>query len=199
MTPRLLTIPAAVALTLGLAAGTASANNPVARADCETGLTFNMSDGVAGTRITATLDGQPVGPRNLVVANQHDSTSFTVASPDQTVSHVWTVLVDAPWDIADQSFRYVVGACATPTTTVPATSTTTSTTVPPVVANDIPPTVPPTVPGRPVATTTTVPPPAFTLPETGASSFTYGLALGALAVVTVGEGLRRNGRRGGGS
>ena len=196
MTPhKLLTIPAAVALTLGLAAGTASANAYTADANCD-GLTFNLPRAEDGTVVTTTVDNRVV--RVDTVATFGAPVSFRVASPDRTVAHTYTVVVDSVYN-EDHTFTETVGACVAPTTTTVPSTSTTSTTVPPVVANDIPPTVPPTVPGRPVATTTTVPPPTFTLPETGASSFTYGLALGALAVVTVGEGLRRNGRRGGGS
>lgn len=166
--------------------GHASANDPIASATCEAGLTFNMSSGVAGTKISATLDGQPVGPRNLVVAAQFDSTSFTVPSPDRTVSHVWTVLVDAPWDIEDQSFRISVPACVTAATTTSSTTTTTTAPAPTTtaVANDIPPVPSTTTIAPPRATVPPSTAPAFVLPETGAADLW--LAVSALALVVFG-------------
>jgi hypothetical protein len=174
--------------------GHASANNPIASATCEAGLSFNMSSGVAGTVVTASLDGRMV--RTATVAAQFDSTSFAVPSPDRTVSHVWTVLVDAPWDIEDQSFRISVPACVAAATTTSSTTTTTTvapTTTTPVVANDIPPVPSTTTIAPPRATVPPSTAPAFVLPETGRSS----MALASLAAIALGFGVGfcRAGRR----
>jgi LPXTG-motif cell wall-anchored protein len=165
--------------------GHASANDPIASATCEAGLTFNMSSGVADTKISATLDGRTV--RTATVAAQFDSTSFAVPSPDRTVSHVWTVFVDAPWDIEDQSFRISVPACVAAATTTSSTTTTTTvapTTTTPVVANDIPPVPSTTTIAPPRATVPPSTAPAFVLPETGADDLW--LAVSALALVVFG-------------
>lgn len=168
--------PVALAGAVALLPGTASANNPAPSATCETGLTFVMSSGVAGTVITTTLDGRQVDKRT--VARQFDATSFTIPSPDLSVAHVWTVTVDAPWDIADESFRFPIAPCVASTTVPPVTTTTTtapstSSTVPAATTTTVAVASTVITTPRPQPSTTlppsstTVPP---TLPATGAAS-----------------------------
>jgi hypothetical protein len=178
----LLTLAAVAALP-----GTAHANANTADANCD-GVTFDMPKGEADTVVTTTLDGRVV--RTDTVVTFGAPLAFSIASPDQTRPHVWTITVDSRWN-DDTVWTETVPACSPPvasTTTTPATTsttvpnqtTTTSTTVP------TQPTTVVTTP-RPTPTTTTVPP--FELPETGADHWGL-LAIGATAFA-VGVVLRR--------
>jgi hypothetical protein len=178
----LLAVPAALALP-----GTAHANANTADANCD-GVAFDMPKGEADTVVTTTLDGRVV--RTDVIATFGAPLAFSVASPDQTRPHVWTITVNSRWN-DDTVWTETVPACSPPvasTTTTPATTsttvpnqtTTTSTTVP------TQPTTVVTTP-RPTPSTTTVPP--FELPETGADHWGL-LAIGATAFA-VGVVLRR--------
>ena len=177
------------ALALGAAvfapAGHVSANSNMPDANCA-GLVFTMPRGEEGTIVRTFLDGSQI--RSDTIARQGDPLSFTIASPNQTVGHVWTVTVDSVWN-TDTSWSETVPACQTPpttATTVPPAPTTTAvvaTTTPPVVSSTVV-----TTPRSPSSTSTvpaTVPP--FELPETGAASdlllfvaaFAIGLGLAA--------------------
>jgi hypothetical protein len=179
----LLAIPAALALP-----GTAHANANTADANCD-GVTFDMPKGEADTVVTTTLDGRVV--RTDTVVTFGAPLAFSIASPDQTRPHVWTITVDSRWN-DDTVWTETVPACSPPvasTTTTPATTsttvpnqtTTTSTTVP------TQPTTVVTTPRPTPTTTSTVPP--FELPETGADHWGL-LAIGATAFA-VGVVLRR--------
>jgi hypothetical protein len=177
MTPRTLLIPATVALTLGLTAGTASANANTVDANCD-GLTFNMPRTEEGTVVTATLDGRTV--RTVTNDTFGAPVAFTIGSPDQTVSHTWSVTVDSVYN-TDQFWTETVPACVTPsTTTTPTTSTTVPVTSPTVVTTTTvaPSTTLVTTPRTPSSTTTTVGStvPTF-LPATGPATSTKALAL----------------------
>jgi hypothetical protein len=180
----LLTLAAVAALP-----GTAHANANTADANCD-GVTFNMPKGEADTVVTTTLDGRVV--RTDTVVTFGAPLAFSIASPDQTRPHVWTIAVDSRWN-DDTVWTETVPACSPPvasTTTTPATTsttvpnqtTTTSTTVP------TQPTTVVTTP-RPTPTTTTSTVPPFELPETGADHWGL-LAIGATAFA-VGVVLRR--------
>ncbi len=180
----LLAVPAALALP-----GTAHANANTADANCD-GVAFDMPKGEADTVVTTTLDGRVV--RTDTVVTFGAPLAFSIASPDQTRPHVWTITVDSRWN-DDTVWTETVPACSPPvasTTTTPATTsttvpnqtTTTSTTVP-----TQPTTVVTTPRPTPSTTTTTVPP--FELPETGADHWGL-LAIGATAFA-VGVVLRR--------
>jgi hypothetical protein len=179
----LLAVPAALALP-----GTAHANANTADADCD-GVTFDMPKGEADTVVTTTLNGRVV--RTDTVVTFGAPLAFSIASPDQTRPHVWTITVDSRWN-DDTVWTETVPACSPPvasTTTTPATTsttvpnqtTTTSTTVP------TQPTTVVTTPRPTPTTTSTVPP--FELPETGADHWGL-LAIGATAFA-VGVVLRR--------
>ena len=188
----LLAIPATLALP-----GTAHANANTADADCD-GVTFNMPRGEADTVVTTTLDGRVVRTDTIVTFGA--PLAFSVASPDQTRQHVWTITVDSRWN-DDTVWTETVPTCSPPvasTTTTPATTsttvpnqtTTTSTTVPNQTTTTSVPTQATTVvtTPRPTPTTTTTVPP-FELPETGADQWGL-LAIGATAFA-VGVVLRR--------
>ena len=187
----LLTLAAVAALP-----STAHANANTADADCD-GVTFDMPKGEADTVVTTTLNGRVV--RTDTVVTFGAPLAFSIASPDQTRPHVWTITVDSRWN-DDTVWTETVPACSPPvasTTTTPATTsttvpnqtTTTSTTVVNPTTSTTVPTQPTTVvtTPRPTPTTTTVPP--FELPETGADPWGL-LAIGATAFA-VGVVLRR--------
>ena len=179
----LLTLAAVAALP-----GTAHANANTADADCD-GVTFNMPRGETDTVVTTTLNGRVVRTDTIVTFGA--PLAFSIASPDQTRPHVWTITVDSRWN-DDTVWTETVPACSPPvastTTTTATTSTTVAVTTPPV-----PTTVPTqattviTTPRPTPSTTTTVPP--FELPETGADHWGL-LAIGATAFA-VGVVLRR--------
>jgi hypothetical protein len=158
---------AALALAAVLAfPGTASANNPQPRADCD-GLEFNMDRTEDGTQVFATRNGQTVADvRNDVFGAP---VRFTVPSPDRTVTQTWRVTVIG----RNGTLRWseTVAPCVVPTTastTVPPVVETTSTTVPPVVVTTVPAvTVPATTTTEVTRTTVAVaPPPAPSTPIT---------------------------------
>jgi hypothetical protein len=179
----LLTLAAVAALP-----GTTHANANTADADCD-GVTFNMPRGETDTVVTTTLNGRVVRTDTIVTFGA--PLAFSIASPDQTRPHVWTITVDSRWN-DDTVWTETVPACSPPvastTTTTATTSTTVAVTTPPV-----PTTVPTqattviTTPRPTPSTTTTVPP--FELPETGADHWGL-LAIGATAFA-VGVVLRR--------
>lgn len=182
MTPRRL-LPVAVALGAAVAipAGVAHANSFTADADCS-GVTFQMPRGEAGTTVTATVDGRQVA--RVVVATHGDTVLISQPSPDRTVAHTWTIVVDSVYN-TDQSWSETVPACsqpvATTTTTPPVASTTTT-----VVAVTTPPTVPPvastvvTTP-RPVPSSTVPTPGPYRLPDTGSTNVLALYAAGAIS------------------
>ena len=139
---------------------TAHANANSADADC-TGVTFTMPRGETDTVVTTTLDGRVV--RTDVITTFGAPLAFSIASPDQSRPHVWTITVDSRWN-DDTAWSEQVPACVAPTTTS-TTSTTVAVTTPPV-----PTTVPPAVSSTVVTTPrtpTTVPAPATTVPLVG--------------------------------
>ena len=190
MNPRHLIIPAAILTALAIP-GAASANNNTVTADCA-GLAFNMARGEEGTVVTTTLDGRTV--RTDTVAAHGDPLAFTIASPDQTTSHTWTVLVDSAFN-DDKRTAITVEPCvqATTTTVPPVVDPTTTTTVPPVVD----PTTTTTVPPR-VDDTTTVPttPTESTIVKVGAPSSSRPISIAALAALVAGFALIGITRRG---
>ena len=120
MNRRLLLIPTAVAASLGVA-GTAMANTFTADATCA-GMTLSMPRAEDGTVVTTRLDGAVV--RTDTVTTFGSPVVFTLASPDQTRQHTWSVTIDATWS-ADQTWSETVPACAAGTTPpVPSSSTT---------------------------------------------------------------------------
>lgn len=183
------------ALALGAAvfapAGSVSANSNMPDANCA-GLVFTMPRGEEGTIVRTFLDGSQI--RSDTIARHGDPLSFTIASPDQTVGHVWTVTVDSVWN-TDQSWSETVPVCQTPpttATTVPPAPTTTA-----VVATSTPPVVSSTVVTTPRTPTTSTPPVPTTtpstvpgmLPETGPGAFWGAFALIASFIVGVGATL----------
>lgn len=156
-------VPVVLAGAVALMPGTASANNPAPTANCD-GLTFVMPSGVAGTVITTTLNGRQVDVRT--VARQFDATSFTIPSPDLSVAQVWTVTVDAPWDIPDESFRFPIAPCVAATTIPPATTTTTTAPAP---STTVPAATTTTVAVASTVITTPRPQPSTTLPTSSTS------------------------------
>ena len=187
----LLTLVAVAALP-----GTAHANANTADADCD-GVTFNMPRGETDTVVTTTLDGRVVRTDTIVTFGA--PLAFSIASPDQTRPHVWTITVDSRWN-DDTVWTETVPACSPPvasTTTTPATTsttvpnqtTTTSTTVVNPTTSTTVPTQPTTVVTTPRPAPTTTTPPPFELPETGADHWGL-LAIGATAFA-VGVALRR--------
>jgi hypothetical protein len=170
---------------------TVHANANTADADCA-GVAFNMPKGETDTVVTTTLNGQVV--RTDTISTFGAPLAFSVASPDQTRPHVWTITVDSRWN-DDTMWTETVPACsppvATTTTTTTTTSTTTSTTLPnpSTTTSTTVPTQPTTVVTTPRPTPTTTTPPPFELPETGADHWGL-LAIGATAFA-VGVVLRR--------
>ena len=115
------------------------ANTFTADATCA-GMTLSMPRTEDGTVVTTRLDGAVV--RTDTVTTFGLPVVFTLASPDQTRQHTWSVTIDATWS-ADQTWSETVPACAAGTT-------------PPVpsLEHDIPATLPP----APVVPATTVGP-----------------------------------------
>lgn len=181
MNRRLLLIPTAVAASLGVA-GTAMANTFTADATCA-GMTLSMPRAEDGTVVTTRLDGAVV--RTDTVTTFGSPVVFTLAPPDQTRQHTWSVTIDATWS-ADQTWSETVPACVAGTTPpVPSSSTTSPATLPPasvVPATTVGPTFPPpssstvvTIPRTPVSTE------PFELPATGGDT-SGTLAIGAALV-----------------
>jgi LPXTG-motif cell wall-anchored protein len=142
MIRRLLLVPAAVAAALAVPTAV-SANNPTFTVDCAFA-TFEMPSTIAGTTVTAWLDGQLVTSSTATVQGQ--SIVWHRANPNYWEPHTWRVLVDAPFGNDDEEFVVSIDACRTdtPDLTVPPTTSTS--------------TVPPAVPSSTVAPTSTTPP-----------------------------------------
>jgi len=158
------------------------ANTFTADATCA-GMTLSMPRTEDGTVVTTRLDGAVV--RTDTVTTFGSPVVFTLASPDQTRQHTWSVTIDATWS-ADQTWSETVPACAAGTTPpVPSSSTTSPATLPPasvVPATTVGPTFPPpssstvvTIPRTPVSTE------SFELPATGGDT-SGTLAIGAVLV-----------------
>ena len=178
---RLLPLAAAVAAIVAFP-GVAHANVFTADATCA-GMTLSMPRTEDGTVVTTRLDGAVV--RTDTVTTFGSPVVFTLASPDQTRQHTWSVTIDATWS-ADQTWSETVPACAAGTTPpVPSSSTTSPATLPPasvVPATTVGPTFPPpssstvvTIPRTPVSTE------SFELPATGGDT-SGTLAIGAVLV-----------------
>ena len=151
----LLSLAAAVAIP-----GHASANTSFPDADCS-GFKFEMPATEDGTTIVVTRNGvEEYRTRNDVFGTRY---SFTIASPDQSVTQVWRVAVSG--FNGTTNWTEAVAPCVAPTTTSTTTTTVVATTPP--VPTTVPPAVSSTVVTTPRTPATTEPAPATTVPLVG--------------------------------